>query len=92
MKKLQKATAHPRDRESPAYESWKRRVSEGLRQAAQRRRRAGLLTFAEASVKTLHPIGALKRMADLGELRIVRRGNRRYVPLSEVRRLKREAA
>jgi hypothetical protein len=59
-----------------------------MRRAAQRRRAAGLLSFAEAAVKTLHPIHALKQMADAGELKTVRRGVRRYVPLSEVRRLK----
>ena len=86
--KISKTTIHPRDRRSPENRQWRLRVSEGIRQAAVRRRRAGLHSFNEAAVKTLHPVGALKRMADSGELRIVRRGNRRYIPASEIRRLK----
>jgi hypothetical protein len=79
---------HPRETRSPGHAEFRRRVSAGIRQAAERRRRAGLLSFNEVAVKTLHPVGALKRMADAGELRVISRGNRRFVPLSEVRRLK----
>ena len=70
------------------HEQWRRRVSEGMRNAAARRRAAGLTTFSEASFKTLYPVGALKRMADAGELLTVRRGVRRYIPRSELKRLK----
>jgi hypothetical protein len=89
MQKLQKATeAHPRERRSPRHDRWKRSIGEGMRRAAQRRRAAGLVTFPEAAVRTLHPVYALKKMADAGELKVVRRGSRRYIPVSEIRRLK----
>jgi hypothetical protein len=93
MQKLQKAKGdpHPRERRSSRHKHWKVAISEGMRRAAKRRRAAGLVTFAEAAIRTLYPVGALKRMAATGELKILRRGVRCYIPASEIRRLRRAA-
>ncbi len=93
MRKLSKAKDnHPRIADHAQHEQWKQQISAGMRRAAQRRRQAGLVGFIEAAVRTLIPLGALKRMAAAGEIRIIMRGARRYIHVSEVRRLRRIAA
>jgi hypothetical protein len=69
------------------HEAWRAKVSAGMRRAKTRRRRSGLLTFTHVAIKYELPLGFVRRKADLGELRVVESGYRRYVREAEAERV-----
>jgi hypothetical protein len=89
-KKVKESIPHPRAGRAPLHADWRRHISMGVREAKLRRRASGLLTFIEAGVEMALPEYSVKRMADLGQLHVVKVGIRRYVPHSEVVRFKTE--
>ena len=72
---------------TPEFDDWRAKVSAGMRQAKTRRRKSGLLTFTQVAIKHDLPVGFVRRKADLGELRVVASGYRRYVREAEAERV-----
>jgi hypothetical protein len=64
---------------TPEWDAWREAISDGMRRAKSRRRAKGLLTLTEVTVLYDLPKRFVTRAADLGELRVVKAGMRRYV-------------
>jgi hypothetical protein len=87
MPKLPKAKLHPHDARSPRHAAWRKNIAAGMTAAKRKRQAVGLLTLAQVAAETCLPLGAIKKMADTGELKTISAGNRRYVPANEIDRL-----
>jgi hypothetical protein len=68
------------------HAAWRAKVSEGMRRAKVRRRKAGLLTLMQIAVKYELPLGFVRRKVDAGELQALKSGRRRYVRSGEAAR------
>jgi hypothetical protein len=77
---------------TPEHVQWRSKVSEGMRKAQVKRRRAGVLTFTQTAVKYDLPVSFVKRKAALGELRVLRAGSRSYIRITEAERVFGETA
>jgi len=82
--KLQKV--HPRDARSPQYQAWKRAIGQGVRMAAKRRRKGGLLSVPDLVKKGPFTARALNEFMDRGELLFVPLGLHRFVFVAEYER------
>jgi hypothetical protein len=61
-------------------------IKAGMRRAKRRRRAKGLLSLIEVAVLHDLPRQFVKRAADLGELRTIKSGRRRYVHAEDAER------
>jgi hypothetical protein len=71
---------------TPEFERWRRNVVSGMRKAGRRRRAAGLLTLRQVSAQYGLPLCFVRRKVSLGELRVIRSGQRAYVRADEAQR------
>jgi hypothetical protein len=72
---------------TPEYARWRERVAAGMRQANIRRQKAGLLTFVQVAVRYNLPLCFIRRKAGLGELHVIKSGQRAYVRAAEADRV-----
>jgi hypothetical protein len=68
---------------TPHWAAWRKAISDGMRRAKSRRRAKGLLSLTEVAVLYQLPRLFVVRAADLGELRVIKAGMRRYVRTEE---------
>ena len=69
------------------YTRWRERVARGMREGKIRRQQAGLLTFVQVAVRYNLPLTFVRRKAELGELRVLKSGQRTYVRAAEAARV-----
>ena len=88
--KLPKARKlHPRDKRSRRHAEWKKNIAAAMTAAKRKRVEvAHLLTLQQVAALTCLPVGAIRKMVDSGDLRCIQAGGRRYVPESEIGKLK----
>jgi hypothetical protein len=85
---LSKANAklHPRDSASPQHQAWKRSIGQGVRAAAKRRRKGGLLSIRDLAEKGPFSARAIREFMDAGDLLFVPLGLHRFVFAEEFAR------
>jgi hypothetical protein len=81
-----KKKLHPRDSSSPEHHAWKRSIGQGVRGAAKRRRKGGLLSVRDLAKRGPFTAQAINRFMDAGELLFVPLGLHRFVFAEEFAR------
>jgi hypothetical protein len=81
-----KAKLHPRDSASPQHQEWKRAIGQGVRGAAKRRRKGGLLSISDLAEKGPFSARAIREFMDAGELLFITIGLHRFVFVAEYER------
>jgi len=90
--KASKAIRRCPSRGTPEHAQWRSNISQGMRHAKVKRRKAGVLSFQQAAIRYDLPVSFVKRKADLGEVRVLRAGSRTYIRVAEAERVFGETA